>query len=193
MIRVALYLRVSSKEQSIENQMPEIQEFCKAREFEIAAVYHENESAWHQGHQVDLERCKLAAQRREFTILVLWSLDRLSRGGPEAMFPLFSYFRAYGVKILTVKEQWLEQIDANMTPIFLSWLSWVAQMESQRRSERLRASFAVTKANGGLTRKGKRLGRPLGKKDGPEVKRKRSNYMKRWERERDLGTTETAK
>ncbi len=71
-------------------------------------------------------------------------------------------------------------------PLFLSIMSWLAKMESDRRSERIQAAMTAAKANGGITRKGKRLGRPLGKKDGPEVKRKRSSYMARWERARDL-------
>ena len=44
-MKVALYLRVSSREQHTENQLPPLEQFCKQRGFEIVSIYAENESA----------------------------------------------------------------------------------------------------------------------------------------------------
>jgi len=55
-------------------------------------------------------------------------------------------------------------------------MAWVARMESQRRSERVRAGLARRRAQG------LPVGRQPGAKD--TRPRKRSGYVARWERDR---------
>jgi len=54
--KVALYLRVSSEEQTTENQIPALRSWVETHGHEIAEVYQENESAWRSGHQHELAR-----------------------------------------------------------------------------------------------------------------------------------------
>ena len=42
-VRAALYLRVSTKERTTDNQLQPLEQFCKQRDFEIFRVYAENE------------------------------------------------------------------------------------------------------------------------------------------------------
>jgi site-specific DNA recombinase len=184
-MKAALYLRVSTKEQDYLNQLTPLQDFAAARSWENVRVYAESESAWKQGQQHELEVLKQSARRGEFNILLVWALDRLTRGGPAAILNLVAEFEKYGVKIISFQESWTETLDANTLPLFLSISGWLAEMESKRRSERIRASADKTKETG-LTVKGKKWGRPPGRKDGDKVKRKRSGYYKRWENEREI-------
>lgn len=48
-MRVAIYLRVSTGTQDIENQRPALEAFASSRGWEVSATYAENESAWHGG------------------------------------------------------------------------------------------------------------------------------------------------
>mgnify|MGYP002396446478 CR=1 FL=1 len=47
--KCTIYLRVSSKEQTVENQLPQLLQLAQSRGYEVVEVYQENESAWHAG------------------------------------------------------------------------------------------------------------------------------------------------
>ena len=49
-MKVAAYLRVSSKEQDLENQLPAMESIAQRLGGEIVQVYQEQESAWKAGH-----------------------------------------------------------------------------------------------------------------------------------------------
>jgi DNA invertase Pin-like site-specific DNA recombinase len=52
-----------------------------------------------------------------------------------------------GVTLLSYQESWLETL-GEMADLFIALLSWVAQFESQRRSERTKAGLARAKLEG---------------------------------------------
>jgi len=47
--RYAIYLRVSSKEQTVQNQLPQLAQLRESRGKEVMEVYQEDETAWHAG------------------------------------------------------------------------------------------------------------------------------------------------
>ena len=167
-MRVAVYLRVSSSEQNASNQLPALQAFAESKCWEISEVYQEQESAWRNGHQRELTRLMKDAQRRRFDILLVWSLDRLTREGALAILLLFHKLIACGVKLISLQESWTE-LPNELRDVFLAMTGWVAQFESKRRSERTKAGLERAK------REGKKLGRPLGSKD--RKKRKQRNWI----------------
>jgi DNA invertase Pin-like site-specific DNA recombinase len=73
----ALYLRVSSDGQSLENQRPELLQLAKARGLDIAKVYEEKVSA--AKARPAYEQMMLDAQRGKYKALLIWSLDRFGR------------------------------------------------------------------------------------------------------------------
>ncbi len=170
-MKVAIYLRVSTNEQTTENQLPVLQKWVVDQGYELVETYSENESAWKSGHQHELARLKADATKRRFDIVLVWALDRLSREGAAAILNLVNTLKAYGVKVISYQEAWTEA-PGEIGEILYAIAGWVARIESQRRSERTKA---------GLTRaikEGKKLGRPTGSKDGG--KRKRTGYLLRY-------------
>lgn len=159
-MRVAAYLRVSTQEQTTANQSPAIEAWVKSRGHELVEVYQENESAWRSGHQKELARLlnHLRSGRRKYDILLVWSLDRLTRAGIAAILSLVNTFKSYGCQVISIQESWTEQAGP-MAELLYSITAWVAEFESQRRSERVKAGQARA------LREGKRLGRPAGSKD----------------------------
>ena len=81
MVKVAVYLRVSSEDQSVENQLPSLEKYCQERGYELVTIYQEAESAWHNGHQKELARLltDIRHGRRKYDMVLVWALDRLSR------------------------------------------------------------------------------------------------------------------
>lgn len=164
--KVAVYLRVSTKQQSTENQLPQLEKWVADRGHELVAVYSENESAWVSGHQRELARLVQDAKRGRFNFVLTWSLDRLSRLGSLAILSLVHKLSGYGVKVVSLQESWTEA-PGELAEILYAIAGWVARMESQRRSERTKAGLVRVRAAG------VRLGRPPGAKD-KKCRKKRS-------------------
>jgi putative DNA-invertase from lambdoid prophage Rac len=80
--------------------------------------------------------------------------------------------------VVSVKESWLNG-SPEVQDVLVAFAGWMAQQESSRRSERIRAGLARRKAEG------KPVGRQAGSTD--RKPRKRSGYVARWEREREAG------
>ena len=152
--KAALWLRVSTDEQTTSNQRAELEAWAVRRGWEIARVYDlAGVSAWKGRHREPLDAVVDAAKRGEFQVLLIWALDRLTREGiPETLEAVHRLSRA-GVMVVSLKEPWLETAGP-LRDLLLSITGWVAQQESQRRSERTKAGVARVKAAGVV------LGRP---------------------------------
>ena len=150
-MKVAIYCRVSTPDQSLENQLPVLTHLCQQRGWEIYQTYQEEESAWVAGHQRELARLTEDARRGAFQGVVIWALDRLSREGALAILKLVDRFKGYGVKIISYQEPWTEA-PGEIADVLYAITGWVAGMESKRRSERTKAGILRAKNEG----KGKR-------------------------------------
>ena len=169
--RVIVYLRVSTTEQTTENQLPALQQWIRDRGYELVRVYQEQESAWRAGRQGELARLLAELPKRKVDICLVWSLDRLSREGVARVFELVRKFKQHGVQLVSYSEPWLEQ-SGELAELLYAIAAWIAEFESRRRSERTLAGLARARA------KGKHLGRPWGSCD--KKKRKRSGYFARY-------------
>jgi len=173
MMKCAAYIRVSTEQQTTDNQLPAIEALCKARGWQLVRVYSENVSAWLGGRQTELARCIRDAEHNHFSMIVVWSLDRVSREGPLRVLSLIEHLHRHGIKLLSVQESWTETA-GDFSPVLLAITAWVAEWESKRKSERTKAGLARAKAAG----KGKR---------GRDKKKRVRRWLKRPQlTERDL-------
>lgn len=178
-MKAACYLRVSTGQQDVSNQLPAIRAWCESQDYELAEVYQENESAWRNGHQHELSRLlsDIRSGRRKYDYLIVWALDRLSRQGIGPVLQLVSTFEAYGCKVISTQESWTAA-EGPMRELFIAMAAWAGKFESDRRSERTRAGLERARSEG------KRLGRPKGSRD--KVKRGNGGYLLRYHRKRGL-------
>ena len=151
--RAAIYLRVSDLSQEAENQRPACEALLRARGWDLAQVYVEEATAWRSGRQAQRRKAYEDARRGKFQVLVVWSLDRLTREGPLEMLRQIDRFEKVGCRVVSVQESWTE-VDSDLRDLLLSIVGWVARMESKRRSERTKEGMARAKASG------VKLGRP---------------------------------
>jgi len=158
-MKVAAYLRVSTEEQTFENQLPAIEQWCESRGYGKPVIYAENESAWKNGHQKELARLlKDIRNGKPYNYLLVWSLDRLSRQGIASVLQLISSFDFHGCQVVSLQESWTDQTGP-MRELFIAIAAWAGKFESDRRSERTKAGMTRAKAQG------KHIGRPAGAKD----------------------------
>lgn len=171
MTKVAIYARCSTTEQFVDNQLEVLRQYAGQRGLEVVAEYSENKSGWKDGQQLELIRLIDDAKRRKFASVLVWSLDRLSRGGPAKVLTLVNTLNAYDVGIVSYQQPWIEA-SGPLKELLYSLTAWVARFESELRSERTKAGLARARASG------KVLGRPQGSTD--KRKRSRRGYFKRY-------------
>jgi DNA invertase Pin-like site-specific DNA recombinase len=174
--RCALWMRVSTTSQHTGNQDLALRERAGLRGFEVTAEYVLEESAFTGKHRAVLAEAVAAAKAGEFSVIMVWALDRLSREGPERMLSAVRQFNEAGCAVVSVEEPWTE-VSGDMLELLLSIAGWVAGMESRRRSERVKA---------GLARRARedpsfRPGRQQGATDKADRPRRRSGYVAAWE------------
>jgi DNA invertase Pin-like site-specific DNA recombinase len=171
-MKAAIYCRVSTIEQDIENQLGVLTSWAEGRGFEVVEAYREEETAWRAGHQQELARLVRAARGNRFRIVLVWSLDRLSRQGPLAIMTLIDRLSKHGVRVISYQESWTEA-PGELYDILLAIAGWMARAESQRISERTKA---------GMERRRQELGGRLPVRGPDKRKRKRRSVsVPAWE------------
>ena len=104
-------------------------------------------------------------------------LDRLTRGGAEDALRLIRQFRERGCTLLSVKEWWLNS-SPEITDVLVAFAGWMAQQESTRRSERVKAGLARRKAEG------KPIGGAASHRGKDRKPRSNTGYLPMWEQRR---------
>jgi len=173
-VEAAAFYRVSTGHQDSANQVPDVEQFAGHHGYTISTTYTISDSAWKSGggaeYKKALQQALDDAHAGKFKVLVVWALDRIVRddeSGAEAALRIIRQFRQRGVTVVSVKESWLNGAP-EVQDVLIAFAGWQGQMESQRRSERIRAGLARRRAEG----------LPVGRKPGARDKtpRKRSGY-----------------
>jgi DNA invertase Pin-like site-specific DNA recombinase len=180
MAKAAAWYRVSTGHQDADNQVPDVEHFASHHGHELAGRYQVSETAWLGGkdtgeYRAALQRALDDAWAGKFSVLIVWALDRITREGAEGALRIIRQFRERGCTVVSVRESWLNG-SPEVQDILVAFAGWMAQQESARRSERIRAGLERRRAEG----------KPVGRQPGAADKgqRRRSGYVARWERER---------
>jgi DNA invertase Pin-like site-specific DNA recombinase len=156
-IRVAIYARVSTddKGQDPENQLRQLREWCEHMGHPIVREYVEHETGG-KGieYRKQLGAMFAAAARREFDLLLVWSLDRFSREGMAATVTHLQRLSSHGVAFRSFTEEHLSTENELVRNVLLAVLASLAKLEREKISQRTKAGLERARANG------KRLGRP---------------------------------
>ena len=149
-MKAAIYARVSTSDQTAENQLIELRRYCDARGW-MATEYIDEAVSGNKERRPALDRLLADARRRRFDVLLVWRLDRLGRSLKHLVVTL-DELAALGIAFVSLNEG----IDCT-TPagkLQLHLLAAIAEFERSRIIERVRAGIARAKAQG------TRLGRP---------------------------------
>jgi len=78
-MRAALYARVSTTDQTCENQLIELRRYVQARGWTAAAEYIDHGISGSKDRRPALDRLMADAKRRKVDVVVCWKLDRFGR------------------------------------------------------------------------------------------------------------------
>jgi DNA invertase Pin-like site-specific DNA recombinase len=156
-MRACLYLRVSTREQTTENQERELRAAAARMGHEIVEVYQDNGVSGAKGREQRLAFARLHtdATLRRFDIVMAWSVDRLGRSLQDLVHFL-DHIRACKIDLF-LHQQGLDTTTPAGRALF-GMLSVFAEFERAIIVERVRSGMDRAKVRG--TRSGKAIGRP---------------------------------
>jgi DNA invertase Pin-like site-specific DNA recombinase len=171
-MRAALYLRVSTNEQTTENQERELRIVAGRMGHEIVGVYTDHAISGGKGRdkRPAFDRLHKDASRRKFDLVMAWSVDRLGRS-LQHLVAFLEHLRECNIDLF-LHQQGLDTTTSGGRMMF-GMLSVFAEFEKAMIQERVRAGMKRAAEKG--TKSGRAIGRPAI----PESKRLaiRATYM----------------
>ena len=170
-MNICIYSRVSTDQQTTENQLNQLRDFAAKQGWSIVREYSDTASGSKSEAQRPGFRDMMAgASRREFDLLLFWSLDRLTREGTLRTLEYLNRLAGYGVGFRSYQEAHFDSCGP-FRDVVLSIAATLAQQERARLIERTKAGLQTARRNG------KRLGRPKVAVEPTEIRRLRSEGL----------------
>ena len=151
--RAAIYIRVSTDGQTVENQRLELEQAAERAGWQIVGVYDDNgvSGAKSREHRAAFDSLCKDATRRQFDVVMAWSVDRLGRSLQD-LIGFLGELHAVGVD-LYLHQQGLDTTTPAGRAMF-QMMGVFAEFERAMIQERVKAGLRRAKAQG------KTLGRP---------------------------------
>jgi DNA invertase Pin-like site-specific DNA recombinase len=146
-IRAALYLRVSTGEQTTELQRRELESAAAARGWQVVGVYADEGFSGAKGRdgRPQLDLMLKDAVRRRFDVAMVWAVDRLGRSLPDL---IGSMQELHGAKVdMFVLQQGLDTTTPGGRAMF-GMLGVFAEFERSMIQSRVKAGLERAKASG---------------------------------------------
>jgi DNA invertase Pin-like site-specific DNA recombinase len=155
-MRCVLYARVSTKFekglQDPEVQLRQLRKFAGTQRWKIAAEYIDRESGA-KADRPEFKRMLEAASKRDFDVLLFWSLDRFSREGIVPVLTNLKRLSDYGVKYRSFQEPYIDTTN-EWGDLIAAFAAKLAELERKRIRARVMAGLEKARSDG------KTLGRP---------------------------------
>ena len=154
MKRVALYLRVSTTEQSPESQLQDLRALAEQRGLVIVHEYTDHGVSGAKTSRPALDRLLADARRGKFDVLAIWAFDRLARSVSH-LIRLLDEVQELGIEFISFREAIDTQGPLGRAITII--LGAIAELERSIIRERVCAGI----------RRARRQGRRLGRKPLP--------------------------
>jgi len=147
--RVAIYARVSTRDkgQDTENQLAQLREFCRRQDWTVIKEYIDHVSGKRGDNRPEFQQMFADASRRQFDLVLFWSLDRFSREGTLATLNYLERLTASRVGWRSFTEQYLDSCGIFKDAV-LAILAVMAKQERVRLSERTLAGLETARRAG---------------------------------------------
>lgn len=142
---LAAYVRVSSASQDVAMQRRAITRACQARSAKVSAWYADVTGG--AGARPELERLRADVRSGKVRRIIVWRLDRLSRGGIIEVLTLVNELREHRCGLESLSDGF--RTDSPASELVLACLASFAEMERVAIRERLAEARAALEADGG--------------------------------------------
>lgn len=157
MKHIAIYVRVSSDQQDLRSQIPDLKRWVEAFADDTSVRWYQDHVTGKTMNRPGWQQLEADLNTGKITKIVVWRLDRLGRSA-SGLTTLFDELRDRKVNLVSLKDG----LDLS-TPagrLMAGVLASVAQYETEVRGERVLAGQAAAKAEGktwGGSEKGRRI------------------------------------
>lgn len=153
-MRVGIYARVSTKDQSCAMQLRDLRAYCLAREFDEVTEYVDTGISGSKDSRPELNHLMDDARKRKLDTVLVWRFDRFARSTKHLLSGL-EEFRALGVGFVSYQEN----MDTNspLGQALFTIVAAVAQLERDLIRERVTAGVRNARAAGKVLGRPKRL------------------------------------
>jgi DNA invertase Pin-like site-specific DNA recombinase len=161
MKKAIFYIRCSTVEQEPALQIRDLDSMWTQQH----EVLKENKSAWTENtHRPVFDSLLERIKKGNVSDLFVWDLDRIYRNRKRLQ-EFFVLCKAYGCRIHSYRQQWLEDIHKIPAPfneimhdLLLSIMGWLVEEESAKKSERVKMAIKK-REDGTYSYRGKKWGR----------------------------------
>jgi len=143
--RCAVYARVSTPEQCIDNQLYDLRQFATQRGLEVVAEYTDVGISGSKCRRPGLDAMLMDARKRKFNVLIVSAFDRLARSTKHFL-TVIDELDSLGVEFVSKREN--IATDGAMGRLFITLISSIAELESDLIRERIRAGMRRRKLDG---------------------------------------------
>jgi len=150
MKRVALYARVSTPDQHVENQLLDLRKLAAQRGFEVRREYCDQGISGSKARRPGLDAMLADARRGEFSVLMVAAFDRVARSTKNFL-EIVDELHDLEIEFISAREA----IDTStpMGKMFVTLIGSIAELEKSILVERIRAGMRRARMEG------QRLGR----------------------------------
>jgi DNA invertase Pin-like site-specific DNA recombinase len=150
-MKAALYLRVSTSQQTTSNQRRELESYCERQGWQVAEIYDDSGVSGSKQERPALDRMLKDATAGKFQVVVVWKIDRLARSVAHLL-SILQQLQSAGVGFCSTTQQ----LDTT-TPygrMVTQLLGCIAEFERSLVVERVKIGMASARA------RGSKIGRP---------------------------------
>jgi DNA invertase Pin-like site-specific DNA recombinase len=149
--RTAIYCRVSTKDQSTENQKRDLIRYCEQRELTIVEIFEDHGVSGSKQNRPALDDMMSKARQGLFDTVFVWKFDRFARSTRHLITAL-NEFQELGIDFISYNEG--VDTSTSVGKMVFTFLGAIAEFEKNLIIERTKAGLRTAKA------KGKVFGRP---------------------------------
>lgn len=154
-LKVAIYVRCSTKKQSLETQLTDLESYASSKGYTVTHCYREFGVSGAKTNRPQLNALLKAAKAKEFQAVLVWKLDRFGRSLSHLVSSI-KELDALGVVFISFRDS----IDLS-TPagrLMFHMLAAIAEFERDLIRDRVVSGIEHCKATG-ITKSGKWFGR----------------------------------
>jgi DNA invertase Pin-like site-specific DNA recombinase len=153
-MKVALYARVSTEDQSNEGQLIQLREWARRLGHEVYKEYSDHAISGTKTSRPAFDEMLYDMRRYKFSTVAVVKLDRLGRSLKHIL-SLFDEFNAKGVAVVCTTQPIDTSANNPMSKVILALLGAFAELERDLISERTKSGLAARRAQGAWKLRGK--------------------------------------
>lgn len=144
-MKVALYCRVSTGEQTVENQKRDLLRYCQTRKWDIVKIFEDTGISGAISARPALDDLMRQARKHRFETVLVWKFDRFARSTQHLLSAL-QEFQSLGIDFVSFGEG----VDTStpMGRMIFTFLGGISEFELSILKDRVRSGIARAKSEG---------------------------------------------